>query len=187
MNFFSDFPGRILGCTYTICLHSQILIFCTVARRSHPPSRVYSYTLCALICCIHSLYDWSFHLYHHIIYICYFVVSYLFLPWYSWFLWRCSVLLLEEIKFLFLSHVQIFSCEISLVCRLNFHRVVFSPFLLTIYFLSIGFRVVSIVSGGCNQSSYALFYVIFESLHQSYLLMLATSFRHFCYTNSIST
>ena len=45
---------------------------------------------------------------HHIAYICYFVASYLFSPWYDWFLWRCFVLPLGEIllltqSFLFLA------------------------------------------------------------------------------------
>ena len=41
-----------------------------------------------------------FHLCHCIVYICYFVMSYLSLPWYDWFLWRCFVLPLGEILFL---------------------------------------------------------------------------------------
>ena len=36
-----------------------------------------------IICCIHLLCDWSFRLFHHITYICYFVASYLFSLWYS--------------------------------------------------------------------------------------------------------
>ena len=42
----------------------------------------------------------------------------------------------------------------------------FPPFLLSSYCLSVGLRVVSIVSGGCNQSFYTLFYVVFESLYR---------------------
>ena len=38
----------------------------------------------ALIYCIRLLCDWSFRLPLHIIYICYFVASYLFLPWYTY-------------------------------------------------------------------------------------------------------
>ena len=47
----------------------------------------------------------------------------LFLLWYSWSLWRCFVLLFEEIQFLlkfpFLCHVQVFSCEISPISRIK--------------------------------------------------------------------
>ena len=58
------------------------------------------YSFCANFC-IRLLYDWSFRLYHHITYIFYFVTSYLFSFWFHWFLWRCFVLLLGEIQFLF--------------------------------------------------------------------------------------
>ena len=44
--------------------------------------------------------DWGFRLYHHITYICNFVVSYLFLLWYDWFLLHCFALQAEEIQFL---------------------------------------------------------------------------------------
>ena len=44
--------------------------------------------------------DWLFYLYHHITYICNFVMFCLFLHWYSWSLWHCSVLLSGDIQFL---------------------------------------------------------------------------------------
>ena len=71
---------------------------------------------------------------------------------------RDSVSLL---MFPFLGHVHVFSCEISLVSRLKRPLSCFSG-----YYRSAGHRVISIVSGGCNQSSYVLFYVIFESLYR---------------------
>ena len=40
------------------------------------------------------------------------------------------------------------------------------PFLFSSYCRSVGLCVVSIVSGGCNQSSFGLFYVVLESLYQ---------------------
>ena len=80
-----------------------------------------------LIYCIRLLRDWSFCLYPKITYICCFVASYLFLLWYGWSLWRYFVLLLEEIQFPFLSQINVFSREMSLVSRLNVHRVVFLP------------------------------------------------------------
>ena len=81
--------------------------------------------LCLLLysLCIRLLWDWWFHLFHHITYICYFVVSYLFPLWYGWFLQRCFVLLLEGIMFLlrfpFLSQVQVFWCDILSISRLK--------------------------------------------------------------------
>ena len=59
------------------------------------------YTSSVLICCICLLCDWLFRLCYCIVYICYFVESCSISLWYDWFLWRCPVLLLEEIMFLF--------------------------------------------------------------------------------------
>ena len=42
----------------------------------------------------------------------------------------------------------------------------FFPFLFSGYCHSVGVRVVSVVSGGCNQSSFVLFYVVLESLYR---------------------
>ena len=53
------------------------------------PSRVSSYIPSALICCIHLLCDWWFHLCHRIAYICYFVASYQFSLWYYYLLQKC--------------------------------------------------------------------------------------------------
>ena len=63
-------PGWILGCAYISCSYGQISISCTILRRSPcPPSRVFFYPFSfALICCIRFLLDWSFRLYHYIIY-----------------------------------------------------------------------------------------------------------------------
>ena len=123
------FLGRIPGCKYTRS-HCQILISCTISRRSPlAPTHIYSYTLFPLICCIRLQYDWSFRLYHHIIYPCYLVVSYLFLLKHCLSLWhsfrRDSVSLL---RFPFLSHVHVFSCDSSLVRRLKISmQLFFSP------------------------------------------------------------
>ena len=68
----------IPGCAYTISSHGQIPISFTLPNWSHSTSScVYPYTLFAWICCIRLLFEWSFHLHHHITFICYFVVSYL--------------------------------------------------------------------------------------------------------------
>ena len=96
------FSGQLLVCAYTICSYGRISIPCTFPSESHwRPSHVYSYTPSVQICSIHLLCDWWFCLYHHITYICYLIVSYLFLLWYDWFLWSYFVLLLGEIIFLF--------------------------------------------------------------------------------------
>ena len=88
------------GFWFTIYSHGQFKFLTVSSGSSFSPSRVYPNTLFVLICGIPLLCDWSFHLYPHITFICYFVASYLFLSWYSWFLWRCSVLLFEKIHFL---------------------------------------------------------------------------------------
>ena len=77
---------------------------------------------------------------------------------------RDSVSLL---RFQLLSHVRVFSCEMSLVSRLKPPlSFFFYAFLFSSHFLSIDPRFVSIVSGGCNKSFSALVYVVFESLHR---------------------
>ena len=75
--------GQILGCAYTFCSYGEIQISCTSPCGSLcPPICVYSYIPSMLICCIRLLYDCWFRLYHHITYICYFVVlSILALIW----------------------------------------------------------------------------------------------------------
>ena len=113
-----------------------------------------------LISCIPLLCDCSFHFYHHITYICYFVASYLFLLSHSRPLWHYFVLLSEEIQFSllrfpYLSHVQVFSGEISLFVGGNAHRVVFLPiFVFWLFFFCwcLCLMLVSFLTG-YNQSS----------------------------------
>ena len=54
------------------------LIIIRSGRLSEITWSVCTHTLSVLICCIWLLCDWSFRFYHHIIYICCFVASYLF-------------------------------------------------------------------------------------------------------------
>ena len=69
----SHFLGQILGCAYTIRSYNQISVSCTILSGSScPSSHVLSHVLFTLIYSIRLLYDWSFRLYHHVIYICYF-------------------------------------------------------------------------------------------------------------------
>ena len=119
-------------------------------------------------CCIH-LCDWSFCLYLHISYTCFFVTSYLFLLWYDRSLWHCFMLLFEEIQFLsqifpFLATSN-FSCvRCQLLLKTSIELFLFS-FLFSGYFHSVVLHVVCIVFGSCKQSFSTLFYVVFKSLY----------------------
>ena len=68
-------------------------------------------------------------------------------------------------RFSFLINVQVFSCEISLVCRLKCPNNCFSSHLcfLVIVVLLI---LVLYVFDRCNQSFFPLFYVVFESSYR---------------------
>ena len=123
-----------------------------------------------VICCIRLLCDLWFYFCHRIVYIYYFLASYLSSPWYDWFLWRCFVQPLGEILFLskfpFLSHVQVLSCEMLFISRLKRPWIIFFLFLFPSYCHSVVYRVISIVSNGRNQSSFVFFYVVFELLYR---------------------
>ena len=86
----------------------------------------------ALIYWICLLYDWSFRLCHHIIYINYFGTYCLCLVWYHLSLWRYFVLQLEKIQFFSygfpLVTMSKFSClRFRLFVAWNIHTVVFLP------------------------------------------------------------
>ena len=104
-----------------------------------PPSRILFYSLFTLIYCTRLLCDWSFRLYYHIIYICYFVASCLFLLWHSWSLWGCFVLLLEKSLFLLVGF--------PFLAKFSFSRVRFRGFVarnvFTVVFLPIFFLLFS--------------------------------------------
>ena len=117
-----------------------------------------------LTCCIRLLCHWSSRLYHPISYICCFIVlSILVLIWlvlmtlFSAVVRRNSVSLQ---KFLFLKHVHIFSCEMSIVRSLTRLWSCFSSHF-SVYCHSADLRVVSIFSGDCNKSSSTFFCVVF--------------------------
>ena len=67
------------------------------------------------------------------------------------------------LKFPFLSHVQVFLCEVLFISRLERPQLFFFPFLFPSYCHSVVHHVVSIVSDCCNQSSFVFFYVVLES------------------------
>ena len=66
------------------------------------------------------------------------------------------------LRFPFLSHVQVFLCEISFVAW-NVHRVIFLPIFVFWLLFSVDAYVVCIVSEGINQYSSVLVYESFES------------------------
>ena len=75
-----NFGGRILSFAYTLWLYGKIYSSCPIPSESlSPHSRVLSFPLFVLICCICLLYDRSFHPNPNITYTCYFVTSNLFL------------------------------------------------------------------------------------------------------------
>ena len=68
------------------------------------------------------------------------------------------------LRFLFISHIHVFSSEMSLVSRLKRPYNCFSSHFCFLFFFprSADLRVISMVSGGCDQSSSTLFSVIFQ-------------------------
>ena len=101
----------------------------------------------------------------HLLFCC--MLSIFALMWFVFMVLFCAAIRRDSvflIRFPFLSHVHVFSCEMSLVsCRKLpcFFRLLFSG-----YCRSAGFRVVSSLSGGYNWSSSVLFYAVFESLYR---------------------
>ena len=69
-------------------------------------------------------------------------------------------LLMIPFLFFFFSYVHVFSCEMLFRSRLKRQKNwIFSPFF-PCYFHFVVHRVASIVSYGCNQSSFVFFYVV---------------------------
>ena len=92
-----------------------------------------------LICSIRLLCNWSFRLGHYIIYICNFVPSILALTLFVLMALFCAAIRIDSFSLLrisFLSHIQVFSCEISIVCRLKYSYSCFSSvFIFWLFFL----------------------------------------------------
>ena len=150
----------------------QIWISCTSSIEFPcPPSHIKSYTPSVPICCIRLWCDRWFRLYRHMIYICYFLMSYLFSLWWLFLMslsWaairRDSVTLL---KFPLLGHVLVFSCEMLSINHSKRPLSCFFPYLFPSYCHSIVHRVVCIISDGYNQSPFEFFYVVIESFYGS--------------------
>ena len=128
------------------------------------------YSFCAKL--LHSLIMWliaaSLSPHNlHLLFCC--VLSILVLIWLVLMAFFCAAIRRDSIsllRFSFLSHVHVFSCDMSFLCRLKRPSSCFSSHLFSGYCRPAGPRVVSIVSGGCNQSSSALSYVVFKSLYR---------------------
>ena len=174
----SDSPGRILGCAYTICFWSNLL-HNSQGTTFSTQSYLLLYSFCTNL--LHLLIIWlisSFLSLHnlHLLFCC--VLS--ILVWKELVLMAssCAAIRRDSVSFSgfpFLNHVQVFSCENSLACRFKFPYSFFFRCLLSSYFCSVDVCVAWIVSGGCNQSSPVLFYVVFVALYQCIDAILNTS------------
>ena len=65
------------------------------------------------------------------------------------------------VRFLFLKHVHVFWCEISLVCCWKCSYICFSS-----HFCLLVIVLVCVVSGRCHQSFFAFFYLVFDSSYR---------------------
>ena len=129
------------------------------------------YSFCANL--RHSLIMWlivSFisPYYQHLLFCC--VLSILALIWLVFMALFCASVRRDTVSFLtfpVLSRVHVFPCEMSLVSRLKRpYRCFSSHFSFSGYCRSASPRVVSIVSGGCNQFSSVLLYLVFDPLYR---------------------
>ena len=76
---------------------------------------------------------------------------------------RDSVSLL---RFPFLSHIQVFSCEMLLISHLKRPYSYFSSHFCFLVIVILLVFMLSVLFGDCNQSSSALFYVVFKLSYQ---------------------
>ena len=117
-----DSPGQLLFCAYTICSYGQISISCTSPSGSPcPASCVLSFGANLL----HSLITWlmvsslSPHSLH-LLFCC--VLSVLALIWLVLMALFCADIRRDScslLNFPFLSHIQVFSCDMSFFSRLQ--------------------------------------------------------------------
>ena len=110
----------------------------------------------------HLLIIWLFF-YHHITYTCYSIASYRFWLWYKWSLWCCFVLLRGKTEFLFLSHVQVFLCEILTVWRLKYPCSCFSSnfcFLISVVLLILMVSLLLLATEICLSLPFIIIIVI---------------------------
>ena len=132
----------------------KLLVQFPVDHLAHPVVSILILSF-VLIYFIRLLCDWSFRLNCHIIFICYFVASCLFFLWHSPY-GVVSCCYQERFSFhlkvSFFSHVQISSCEMSLICGLKYSYSCFSShfcflliFILLMLVLSVLFLLAAII------------------------------------------
>ena len=128
----SHSPGQTLGCTYTICSYGQTSIFLHNSQWITFPtqSSLVLYLFCANL--LHSLIIWlivsplSPHN-PHMLFRC--VLSIFALVWLVLLALFCAAIRRNSVsllRFPFLSHFHVFSCEMSLVSRLKLPQSYFS-------------------------------------------------------------
>ena len=103
----------------------------------------------------------------HLLFCC--VLSIFVLIWLVLMALLCAAIRRDSVsllKFPFLSHIQVFSCEVLFISSLKRLELFFFQFFFPSYCPSVGHRVASIVSGGCNESSIVFLYIVFESLYR---------------------
>ena len=134
--------------------------------------------------------DLSFHLDHHIIYICYFLCSFYFsfdiVP-IALFWAPIRRHLVSLFNFPILSYIQVFSCETFACLSLKISiQLSFFPFLFSGYFCSVDACVVCIVFGRCNPSSWTFYLCVFVSMLRRDLQCWRVLFTPFLGANSLS-
>ena len=127
-------------------------------------SFLFLYSCCANL--LHSLIMWVIvsSLYLYLLFCC--DLSILALIWLVLITLFCAAIM-RDFVFLWLfslSHDHVFSCQVLLISRLK-HPESWGFVSSSYFFRSVGFRIVNIVLGGCNQSFPELFYVVFKSLY----------------------
>ena len=107
---------------------------------------------------------------HNLHLLCCSILSILALIWLILIALFCAAIRRDSVslfKFFFFFHVHVFLCEMLLISCLKCpYSWVFFPFLFSGYCHSVGPHVISIISGGCNQSSSTLLNVVFQSLYR---------------------
>ena len=163
------FPGQVLGlCIFHLLVWSNLNFLHIYRWITLPtPSRLVLYSFCANL--LHSLImglmvsSLSPHSLHLLF--CW-VLSILALIWLVLIALFCAAIKRDSVsllRFPFLSHVRVLSCEMLFKTPIV---LFFFRFLLHGYCHSVIYRVVNVVSDGCNQSPFVVFYVVFKSLYR---------------------
>ena len=126
---------------------------------------------CWLLLSLHSLIIWLMvsSLSPHSLHLLFcWVLSILALIWFVLMALSCAAIRRDSVsllKFPFLSHVQVLSCEILFISRLKRPELFSFSFLFPGYGHSIVHSVLSFVSGGCYESSFVFLCIVFESMY----------------------